>query len=71
VRIIRGETLNSIAERYFNDADVSLLIAYINQGRIRDNFVDGKRVIRIKENQELELPSIDELRVFYQDARRH
>ncbi len=66
VRIIRGETLNSIAERYFNDTDVSLLIAHINRGRIRDNFVDGKRVIRIKENQELDLPSIDELRVFYQ-----
>lgn len=65
LRIRLRDTFQAIAERVFNDQELAWLIADINAGCIREDFVEGKRVVRLKENQEIVLPSKKQISVFY------
>ncbi len=59
-----GDTLQSIAERYFSDSRVAWLIADLNSAAIDEHGLDVKRVVELKARQSLELPEAEEVQVF-------
>ncbi len=63
--VVKGDTLDSIAEFYFGDANVGWLIAELNMGCTKQTFADGKLIVEIFENTQLQLPVWNELRKFY------
>ncbi len=50
------DTLVSIAEAFFHDANLGWLIADLNRHNIEDSEIEGKRVVVLKSRQLLELP---------------
>lgn len=59
------ETLVSIAEDYYHDANVSWLIADLNSLRVKESWLDDKRIVEIAERTHLELPMFEDLQKFY------
>jgi hypothetical protein len=62
-----GDTLAGIASRQFRNANLQALIADINIGRTRQDIVDGKRIVRMKLGQQIELPLPQDIVLFYAD----
>lgn len=59
-----GDTLVSIAESLGWAGDVAWLIADINTPRIKESFVDGKRIIEIRSRELIEIPTEEEANEF-------
>ncbi len=65
-----GETLQSIADELYQNQAVAWLIADMNGPNIKENWIDGKRVIELKSRQQLELPDAEEVTQFMTRLRR-
>ena len=63
--ISKNETLVSIAEACFDDANVAWLIADLNIDKLSESWIDGKRVVEVRSRQKLELPVQDDIAEFY------
>jgi hypothetical protein len=61
------DTLQEIAERYFNDINVAWLIADLNRGNVREAYIDSKRIISMQSRQTLILPVWTDIVSFYQN----
>lgn len=59
-----GQTLLSIAEDIYENSAVAWLIADLNRNNIKDEWIEGKRVIELKSRQLLELPESHEVANF-------
>ena len=59
-----GDTLQSIAEKYFADARVAWLIADLNYNNVDEHGIDEKRVVELKVRQSIELPEPIEVSEF-------
>lgn len=56
VLVRTNDTLISLAETYYLDPNIALLIADLNAGHIRDTQMDGKRIIELQSGQKLIMP---------------
>ncbi len=65
VKIKAEETLVSIAEKEFSDANIAWLIADINFDQTTQHEIDGKRVVEVIKGQDLQLPLESEIAEFY------
>lgn len=65
IRVKANDTLFSIAEKEFQDANLAWLIADINFDRTTQHEMDGKRVVEVIKGQELQLPLESEIAEFY------
>jgi hypothetical protein len=54
--ISKNDTLVSIAEEMFHDANLAWLIADLNVGRMKDYRVDSKRIVEFRSRQQIHLP---------------
>jgi hypothetical protein len=59
-----GQTLISIAEELYHNSAVAWLIADLNRTNIKDEWIEGKRVVELKSRQILELPEGQEVAMF-------
>jgi hypothetical protein len=66
IRIVMKDSLNVLAEKIFHDANIGWLIADVNRGGIREDWMDGKRIVRLKETQEIVLPNWGQIINFYE-----
>lgn len=62
--VSHNDTLQDIAEKFFNNTDVAWLIADINAGRLSEHTDDGKRIVELRSRQEIELPHQSEVNEF-------
>jgi hypothetical protein len=69
--INKGETLVSIAESLFQDANLGWLIADLNRERLKESFEDGKRIVEVRTREKLELPVAQDIVAFYRDRPKH
>lgn len=68
--VLHGQTLQSIAEDIFQNAAVAWLIADMNASNIKEEWIDGKRVIELRSRQVLELPEPEEINDFMARLRK-
>lgn len=61
------DTLVSIAEAFFHDPNIAWLIADLNKNRVKESWIDGKRIIEIRTRQQIDLPVWDDINEFYRD----
>lgn len=66
----QGETLQSIAEALYQNPAVAWLIADLNASNIKEDIIDGRRVVELKTRQQLELPEPEEVTHFLTNLRR-
>jgi hypothetical protein len=60
-----NDTLVTIAEAFFHDANLAWLIADLNRDRIKESWIDGKRVVELRNRQGLDLPVWEDIAEFY------
>ena len=60
-----GDTIDGIARELFNNASVAHLIADINMAAIQEEYHEGKRIIRLKERQQLRLPLLEDINAYF------
>jgi hypothetical protein len=65
LEIEANDTLVLLAERFFHDANIAWLIADLNRGNLRDDRIDGKRIVRVRLGQHITLPSWRDVALFY------
>ncbi|MDR3612056.1 MAG: hypothetical protein P4L53_00720 [Candidatus Obscuribacterales bacterium] len=65
------DTLQKIAERYFNDINVAWLIADLNRGNVQEAYIDLRRIISMQSRQTLILPVWTDIVDFYQNDFAH
>ncbi|MBK8221932.1 MAG: hypothetical protein IPK73_12980 [Candidatus Obscuribacter sp.] len=63
--VSHGDSLEAIAEQYFNDRRLGHLLADINERVICQCQLDGKRIVRIKVGQVLQLPLLEDITDFH------
>jgi hypothetical protein len=56
-QIVKGDTLNSLAEQRFNNRNVAALFARVNRGRIKEYTVDNQKVVELSLGQTIEIPT--------------
>lgn len=67
-----GDTLVSIAESHTGgEGRIAWLIADLNKSRVKDSYVDGKRIVEIRSRESIELPSSEEALEFLNTLGRH
>jgi hypothetical protein len=61
-----GDTFVSIAESRLKNRDGNLgwLIADINLPRIKETYIDGKRIVEVRSRQAIELPAFEDITAF-------
>ncbi len=66
VLIGSNDTFVSIAERDLlnKDGNLGWLIADINLNRIKETYIDGKRIVEVRSRQTIDIPTADEIIVF-------
>ena len=62
--IMPGDTLPTIAERFYRDSSLGWLIADLNSGAIKESNLDGKRVVELACRQVIELPDFRDVQAF-------
>lgn len=62
--VAHNDTLQNIAELFYNDSAVAWLIADINRAKISEFYEDGKRIIEMRSRQAIELPLWSEVNDF-------
>lgn len=60
-----NDTLVTIAEDFFHDANLAWLIADLNRERIKESWIDGKCVVELRNRQRLDLPVWEDIAEFY------
>ncbi len=65
-----GETLQSIAENFYQNQAVAWLIADINARNIKEEWLEGKRIVELRARQQIELPEAEEVQDFLTHLRR-
>jgi len=68
--VSHGDTLLSIADDLYQNQAVAWLIADLNTHNVKEERIDGKRVIELKSRQLLELPEAEEVTQFLAQLRR-
>jgi hypothetical protein len=68
--VSHGDTLLSIADDLYQNQAVAWLIADLNAHNVKEERIDGKRVVELKSRQLLELPEADEVTKFLSQLRR-
>jgi hypothetical protein len=68
--VAAGDTLQSIAEDRYQNQNVAWLIADLNAHNLKEEWIDGKRVIELKSRQLIELPEAEEVFEFISHLRR-
>ena len=68
--VAQGETLQSIAEAMYQNPDVAWLIADLNATNLKEDIIDGRRVVELKTRQLLELPEPEEVTQFLTNLRK-
>ncbi|HEY9870528.1 MAG TPA: hypothetical protein V6D08_15290, partial [Candidatus Obscuribacterales bacterium] len=63
--VAANDTLVTIAEAFFHDANLAWLIADLNRDRIKESWIDGRRVVELRNRQRLDLPVWDDIAEFY------
>jgi hypothetical protein len=64
--ISKNETLIGIAEALFEDPDLGWLIADLNGGSVKQAVVNGKRIVELKDRQQIDLPVWQDIIEFYE-----
>ncbi len=59
-----NDTLTKLAEQIYQDPDVGWLIADMNITRVKERYVNGKRVIELQSRQQIELPIQEDIDLF-------
>lgn len=59
-----NDTLTKLAEQIYQDPDVGWLIADMNLSRVKERYVNGKRVIELQSRQQIELPIQEDIDLF-------
>lgn len=59
-----NDTLTKLAEQIYLDPDVAWLIADMNITRVKERYVNGKRVIELQSRQQIELPIQEDIDLF-------
>ena len=59
-----GDTLQSIAERFYECREAAGLIADLNAASISEQSMDGKRIVELRARQSLELPEAEEVGLY-------
>jgi hypothetical protein len=65
-----SETLQDIAEKTYRNCNVAWLIADINSASLKEEWIDGKRVVELRLRQRLELPEPEEAALFLGRLRK-
>lgn len=65
LRVREGDTIDGIARELFNNASVAHLIADLNMAAIQEEYLEGKRIIRLKERQQLRLPLLEDINAYF------
>lgn len=60
-----GQTLVSIAEHHFHDANLAWLIADLNVDQTTEHRMDGKRIVEVRSRLRLTLPVWQDVLAFY------
>lgn len=68
--VSHGDTLQSIADDLYQNQAIAWLIADMNATNIKDEWIDGKRVVELKSRQVIELPEPDEAIQFLARLRK-
>lgn len=66
-----NEDLVKLAQHLFHDGKLGYLIADLNVSQIRDSYVEGKRVVELKERQKIELPVWQDILQFKKQGIDH
>lgn len=59
-----NDTLTKLAEQIYQDPEVGWLIADMNLSRVKERYVNGKRVIELQSRQQIELPIQEDIDLF-------
>ncbi|MBX9721165.1 MAG: hypothetical protein K2X81_07215, partial [Candidatus Obscuribacterales bacterium] len=59
-----NDTLTKLAEQIYQDPDVGWLIADMNITRVKERYVNAKRVIELQSRQQIELPIQEDIDLF-------
>lgn len=69
--ISSGDTLISIAERFFDNPNVAWLIADLNVEQAKESWIDEKRIVEFKNRQPICLPVDQEIAEFLLNRPKH
>ncbi len=59
-----NDTLTKLAEQIYQDPEVGWLIADMNLSRVKERYVNDKRVIELQSRQQIELPIQEDIDIF-------
>lgn len=62
--VTKKDSLSLLAEQIYQDPDVGWLIADMNIRRVRETWMNGKRIIELQSRQQLELPIQEDIDLF-------
>jgi len=65
--VCENDTLANLAEQIYQDSDVAWLIADMNITRVRETWLNNKRVIQMQSRQQIELPIQEDIDLFKQN----
>lgn len=64
--VCENDSLTTLAEQIYQDPDVGWLIADMNSSRVRESWINQKRVIQMQSRQQIELPIQEDIDLFKQ-----
>ncbi len=64
--VCENDSLTTLAEQIYQDPDVGWLIADMNSARVRETWINQKRVIQMQSRQQIELPIQEDIDLFKQ-----
>jgi hypothetical protein len=65
--VCENDSLTTLAEQIYQDPDVGWLIADMNSARVRETWMNQKRVIQMQSRQQIELPIQEDIDLFKQN----
>ncbi|MCW5822488.1 MAG: hypothetical protein KIT34_06770 [Cyanobacteria bacterium TGS_CYA1] len=66
-QVLENDSLTNLAEQIYQDSDVAWLIADMNLSRVRETWMNNKRVIQMQSRQQIELPIQEDINLFKQN----
>jgi hypothetical protein len=65
------DTFVSIAEEVLNDGGLAWLIADLNREYLHESYLNGKRIVRVRVRQSIQLPVYQDIIEFTRGRKRH
>lgn len=65
--VCENDSLTTLAEQIYQDPDVGWLIADMNSARVRESWINQKRIIQMQSRQQIELPIQEDIDLFKQN----